>query len=93
MTTTDHANYQAYLASVYPGTKWTLSMLSGGMVNTTMRATRASHTEEPVDAPPSLILKHARPYVQSEGPEFTFSIRRQVISFIGVEDEERADKA
>ena len=74
----EQPDYQAYLASVYRNTTWTLSALSGGMVNTTMRATRTSQNAGPDDAPLSLILKHARPYVQSAGPEFAFSIQRQV---------------
>jgi 5-methylthioribose kinase len=68
------ANYSKYLASLFPDTTWALERLSGGLVNTTLRATRTSGACEHV----SLILKHARPYVEVAGPEWGFSIKRQV---------------
>lgn len=68
------ANYQAYLESIYPGTTWRFDRLSGGLVNSTLRAVKISG-----DAPhSSLIIKHARPYVEVAGPDWAFSTDRQV---------------
>ncbi|KAH6867558.1 kinase-like domain-containing protein [Thelonectria olida] len=69
------ANYSKYLASLFPNTTWALERLSGGLINTTLRATRTSGACEHV----SLILKHARPYVEVAGPEWGFSIKRQEV--------------
>lgn len=69
-------NYSAYLASVYPNTTWETKRLTGGVVNSTHRATRLTGDAGPA----SLVLKHAHPYVESAGPEMAFSTKRQVIS-------------
>ena len=67
-------DYQAYLAGLYPGTTWSLARLAGGLVNRTLRATLVAGS-----APHrSLIVKHARPYVETAGPEWAFSTDRQV---------------
>ncbi|KAH7147074.1 kinase-like domain-containing protein [Dactylonectria estremocensis] len=71
----NQANYSKYLASVFPGTAWTVERLSGGLVNTTLRATRTSGECEHV----SLIVKHARPYIEVAGPEWGFSLKRQEV--------------
>ncbi len=67
-------DYSQYLESVYPGTTWETKRLTGGVVNSTHRATRVSGDAGPA----SLVLKHAHPYVESAGPELQFSTRRQV---------------
>lgn len=72
----DQADYQAYLQTVFPGTTWTTARLTGGIVNSTLRATQTSKDKS--SAPQSLIVKHAHPYIESAGPEFTFSTERQV---------------
>lgn len=69
------ANYPAYLQSIYPDTTWTVQKLTGGIVNSTLRASRIAG---PDVAPKSVVLKHARPYIQSAGPGFSFSTKRQV---------------
>ena len=71
-------NYPAYLQSIYPDTAWTVQKLTGGIVNSTLRATK---TAGPDYAPKSVVLKHARPYIQSAGPGFAFSTKRQVRNF------------
>lgn len=76
MSDMEDANYQAYLQSIYPGTTWQIERLTGGLVNSTLRATKISGD---VDGHESLILKHARPYVQVAGPDWQFSIERQVV--------------
>lgn len=67
-------NYQAYLQTVYPGTSWTVTRLTGGIVNATLRATKTSGDA----GPESLVIKHAKPYVEIAGPEASFSTKRQV---------------
>lgn len=72
--TDQQADYPAYLASLYPNTTWEINRLTGGLVNSTVRATKTSGTAE-YD---SLILKHARPYIEIAGPDWQFSTERQV---------------
>lgn len=72
----EQVTYEPYLQSVYPDTTWTFEKLTGGIVNSTLRATRTSSTT--TSAPKSLIIKHARPYVAAIGPDFAFSTERQV---------------
>lgn len=67
------ADYQTYLSTLYPHTTWSTTILTGGLVNATHRAVLLSG-----DAPSSLIIKHARPYVESAGPDLPFSTERQV---------------
>jgi hypothetical protein len=76
------ANYQAYLESVFPNTTWELERLTGGLVNATSRATRTSGT----CVYNSLIIKHARPYIECAGPEWGFSTERQVAQRLFVID-------
>ncbi|KAK5999233.1 4-hydroxytryptamine kinase-like protein [Cladobotryum mycophilum] len=71
----EQANYQAYLESIYPASTWKLDRLSGGLVNSTWRATKTSGKADH----DSLILKHARPYIEVAGPEWAFSTDRQVV--------------
>ena len=73
---TMEADYGKYLSSLYAGTSWSVARLSGGLVNTTLRATQTSPVQS--NAPTSVILKHAKPYVEVAGPEWTFSTKRQV---------------
>ena len=68
------ANYQAYLESLFPNTTWEVERLTGGLVNSTSRATKTSGTAKYE----SLIIKHARPYIEVAGPEWAFSTERQV---------------
>ncbi|OAA55107.1 hypothetical protein ISF_08028 [Cordyceps fumosorosea ARSEF 2679] len=68
-------NYTEYLQSVYPGTTWETTRLTGGVVNSTHRATRLSGSAGPA----SLVLKHARSYVESVGPGLHFSTQRQAV--------------
>ncbi|OAQ78303.1 protein kinase-like protein [Purpureocillium lilacinum] len=71
----DSVDYQAYLSGLYPGTTWSLARLAGGLVNRTLRATLVSGA-----APHrSLIVKHARPYVETAGPAWAFSTDRQAV--------------
>ncbi|KAM5347208.1 hypothetical protein ACJ41O_010213 [Fusarium nematophilum] len=69
------ADYNKYLSSIYPNTSWSVVRLSGGLVNTTVRATQTSPSN--AGAPQSVILKHAKPYVEVAGPEWAFSTKRQ----------------
>ncbi|KAJ6782697.1 hypothetical protein PWT90_02459 [Aphanocladium album] len=68
-------NYSRYLESVYPGTTWETKRLTGGVVNSTHRATKLSGDTGPA----SLVLKHAHPYVESAGPGLQFSTQRQAV--------------
>ncbi|TQV90820.1 hypothetical protein V2A60_002502 [Cordyceps javanica] len=68
-------NYCRYLQSVYPGTTWETERLTGGVVNSTHRATKLSGTAGPA----TLVLKHAHPYVESAGPGLQFSTQRQTV--------------
>ncbi|KAJ3480049.1 hypothetical protein NLG97_g8159 [Lecanicillium saksenae] len=68
-------DYSRYLESVYPGTTWETKRLTGGLVNSTNRATKLSGDAGPA----SLILKHAHPYVETAGPELQFSTQRQAV--------------
>ncbi|KAI8675529.1 hypothetical protein NCS57_00454300 [Fusarium keratoplasticum] len=74
------ADYSKYLSSLYTGTSWSVTRLSGGLVNTTLRATQTSPVQS--DVPTSVILKHAKPYVEVAGPEWTFSTKRQEVEAI-----------
>ncbi|KAM6513594.1 hypothetical protein FALCPG4_015981 [Fusarium falciforme] len=74
------ADYNKYLSSLYPNTTWSTTRLSGGLVNTTVRATQMSSSS--TDAPKSVIVKHARPYIEAAGPEWAFTTKRQVIEAI-----------
>lgn len=67
-------DYPGYLTSVYPGTLWTVSRLTGGIVNSTLRAVKTSGNA----GPDSLVIKHAHPYVEIAGPDAVFSTKRQV---------------
>ncbi|KAH8590043.1 kinase-like domain-containing protein [Bisporella sp. PMI_857] len=69
------ANYLSYLELLFPNTAWELEPLTGGLVNSTLRATRASGDAK-YD---SLIIKHARPYIEVAGPEWPFSTERQSV--------------
>ncbi|KAJ4146996.1 hypothetical protein LMH87_001549 [Akanthomyces muscarius] len=68
-------DYSGYLESVYPGTTWETKRLTGGVVNSTHRATKLSGDAGPT----SLVLKHAHPYVESAGPMLHFSTGRQAV--------------
>lgn len=70
------ANYETYLQSMYPGSTWTTRKLTGGIVNSTLRATK---TSGPDTVPSSLVIKHARPYIESAGPDVFFSTKRQAV--------------
>lgn len=73
---TMEADYSKYLSTLYAGTSWSVTRLSGGLVNTTLRATQTSPSQP--NAPKSVILKHAKPYVEAAGPDWAFSTKRQV---------------
>ncbi|RMJ10136.1 hypothetical protein CDV36_010233 [Fusarium kuroshium] len=77
---TMEADYGRYLSSLYAGTSWSVTRLSGGLVNTTLRATQTSPVQSNV--PESVILKHAKPYVEVVGPEWVFSTKRQEVEAI-----------
>ncbi|KAK2594724.1 hypothetical protein QQS21_007574 [Conoideocrella luteorostrata] len=71
----ENTDYQIYLNSIYPNTTWSISRLSGGVVNFTFRATLVSGSA-PYE---SLIIKHARPYIAAGGPEWAFTTQRQTV--------------
>ncbi|KAL0938035.1 uncharacterized protein CTRU02_207766 [Colletotrichum truncatum] len=68
-------DFEDYLKKLYSGSSFEITVLSGGLVNNTVRASKTSGDAEHE----SLILKYAPPYVASEGPEMPFSQKRQVI--------------
>ena len=74
-------NFQAYLASKCPGEQFEISVLTGGLVNVTVRATRIGPS---LDSSPfslaeasSFIMKYAPGYIASIGEEAPFSEFRQ----------------
>ncbi|GAB1311521.1 hypothetical protein MFIFM68171_01731 [Madurella fahalii] len=77
-------DFQAYLSSLYPSTAYHITFLTGGLVNFTVRARRADagsfpSPPSPNSLPPSLILKHAPPYIATLGASAPFSQARQTV--------------
>ncbi|KAH8883282.1 hypothetical protein GQ53DRAFT_752998 [Thozetella sp. PMI_491] len=74
-------NFAAHLQKLYPQHQYTIEPLAGGLVNFTVRATRTDHdgaAPTTSDAPATLVLKQAPPYVAVVGEEAPFSQQRQV---------------
>jgi hypothetical protein len=74
-------DFVSYLARLDPAPSYTIQRLTGGVVNITARATKATDCDSSLGRFPgysSFILKHAPPYVAGIGPEAPFSTFRQV---------------
>ena len=78
------AYFSNYLSTLYHGDAFDIQVLSGGLVNHTVRATRKetpSRTATDSDSsnlPSTVIVKYAPPFVARIGPEAPFSQDRQV---------------
>jgi hypothetical protein len=74
-------DFISYLARIDPTQSYNVQQLTGGLVNLTVRASRASDCDASssrFSAYSSFILKYAPPYVASIGPDAPFSTFRQV---------------
>ncbi|KAL2136458.1 hypothetical protein VTI74DRAFT_3477 [Chaetomium olivicolor] len=75
-------DFQPFLKTLYPSTTYSTTLLSGGLVNFTVRACRTNPPPAAQDSPhppASLILKHAPPYIASVGAAAPFSQSRQAV--------------
>jgi hypothetical protein len=76
-------DFETYLESLCPGELFTLSLLTGGLVNVTSRATRVSTVLDTclpsLRNESSFILKYAPPYIAALGESAPFSQFRQVL--------------
>jgi len=79
-------DFQAYLASLCPGEHFSISVLTGGLTNLTVRATRTSPAPGTSFAgirnEDSFVLKYAPGYIAWIGDSFPFSQFRQVNLFL-----------
>jgi hypothetical protein len=75
-------DFEAYLESVCPGEQFTITVLTGGLVNLTIRAVRTSPALDTclpsLRNESSFILKHSTPYIAALGESVPFSQFRQV---------------
>jgi hypothetical protein len=75
-------DFEAYLGSVCPGEQFAITVLTGGLVNLTVRAIRTSPALDTclssLRNEASFILKHATPYIAALGESVPFSQFRQV---------------
>ena len=75
-------DFTSYLSIIDPKQSYNVHLLTGGVVNTTARASRGACQDAAQSRfPDSFILKHALPYVAGIGPEAPFSTFRQVGSY------------
>ncbi|KAH8662062.1 hypothetical protein BX600DRAFT_512939 [Xylariales sp. PMI_506] len=73
-------NFKAYLAKLDSGSNYAIETLTGGLVNITVRATKTSSDNHGAfEGIPSMILKHAPPFVAALGPDAPFPAERQVV--------------
>ena len=74
-------NFETYLASKCPGEQFEISVLTGGFVNVTVRATRIGPSLNSslfaLAKAPSFIMKYAPGYIASIGEEAPISEFRQ----------------
>ena len=79
-------DFQAYLASLCPREHFSISVLTGGLTNLTVRATRTSPAPGTSFAGirdvHSFVLKYAPGYIAWIGDSFPFSQFRQVNLFL-----------
>lgn len=77
-------DFKAYLASLCPGEEFSIAVLTGGLVNVTVRATRTSPALETaypkLRNESSFILKYAPAFIAAMGESAPFSQFRQVKS-------------
>lgn len=77
-------NFKAYLSSICPGEQFDISILTGGLVNVTVRVTRirpALKTSHPaVSDASTFIIKYAPGYIASIGETAPFTQYRQALS-------------
>ena len=75
-------NASSYLAKIDPSQSYKTEQLTGGLVNITIRATKTSQAQDINQGRflghPTIILKHALPYIAAIGPEAPFTRTRQV---------------
>lgn len=78
-------DFEAYLLTVVPDVEYSITRLSGGFCNLTVRATPVPTLSSPkevslfgVPKTASLVLKYAPPFSVSVGPSVPFSQHRQV---------------
>jgi hypothetical protein len=71
----------AYLTEHDPDVQYQTQKLSGGLINFTVRATKPAKQSRSGRYPchPSLILKHAPPYLAALGPAVPLDTRRQTV--------------
>ncbi|KAI0522258.1 kinase-like domain-containing protein [Xylaria bambusicola] len=72
--------FKSYLQLVDPASRYSITKLSGGLVNLTVRASKTTASE--IGSFPgsrSLVLKYAPPFVAAIGPEAPFSSERQEV--------------
>ena len=71
----------AYLSTIDPNIRYTIQRLSGGVINITLRAVKSSVTSSGSEyiRQPSIILKHALPYVAGVGESAPLTLFRQTI--------------
>jgi hypothetical protein len=81
-------DFNEYLKGCYPEGEYEVELLTGGLVNMTIRAESAGKNPGP-----GLILKHAPPYVAQIGPVMPFSQDRQVPSSPIPSASSRTDRA
>lgn len=72
-------DFASQLSLLYPGQEYEITVMTGGLVNHTIRATRIGNSKSGTgDGPDSAILKYAPPYVASIGEAAPFPQDRQV---------------
>ena len=71
----------SFLASHDPNVSYKHQRLTGGIVNTTVRASKCSPDTSSGRYPQhgSIILKHAAPYIAAIGPSAPFDVQRQTV--------------
>lgn len=73
-------DFAAYLSSIDSISSYEIEPLTGGLVNSTVRASKTSVVDVGVfPGRSSLVLKHAPPYIAAVGPEAPFSQDRQLV--------------
>lgn len=74
-------DFKSYLSNIDPVNEYKVTVLSGGRVNITVRATKTRPCTVSVERFPgreSIVLKYAPPYIAMDGQGATFSQFRQV---------------
>lgn len=77
----DLFNFKEYLSRIDPTCTYRISQLTGGLVNATVRAAKASSAQYDAGRFPgkqSIVLKYAPPYLLRRGEDAPFSQFRQV---------------